>query len=160
MTPSPGCDRRTCYGVSECENKLACEALAGSRVARSCARSQGELLQGAFTAFVGARPRSSLGQALRAKLYRQFVRRQAGSHRSTGSQRRATQLLNSPIATGWAPTTALSPQAGLPQQPCRHRVLSSGHAGLQEPTLWATARGGFASRRHHSSRAIARQPMS
>jgi len=52
---------------------------------------------------VGARPRSSLGQALRAKLFRQFVRRQAGSHRNTGSQQRATQLLHrSP--TGWAPT--------------------------------------------------------
>ena len=31
--------------------------------------------QGVFTAFVGARPRSSLGQALRAKSFRQFVRR-------------------------------------------------------------------------------------
>jgi hypothetical protein len=50
-------------------------------------------LEGAFTAFVKARPRSSLGQALRAKRFRQFVRLQAGSHRSTGSHRGATECL-------------------------------------------------------------------
>jgi len=65
---------------------------AATRLARS---PTGWAPQGAFTAFVGARPRSSLGQALRAKLFRQFVRRQAGSHRSTGSHRRATRLLQS-----------------------------------------------------------------
>ena len=64
-------------------------------------------LQGCFKAFVAARPRSSLGQALplRAKRIRQFVCWQAGSHRSTGSHRRATQLLlqaNTP-AFEWLP---------------------------------------------------------
>jgi hypothetical protein len=70
--------------------------------------------QGAFTAFVGAR--------LRAKRFRQFVRRQAGSHRSTGSQRRATQLLHrerSPLS--W-------------ERACARSAFASSFAGRPAPT--------------------------
>ena len=111
--PAPTCGRRGLNMAEKGRKRLApgTRALwrARTRPARPCAaywlsrfialhrrdncRPQGGLLQGAFTAFVGARPRSSLGQALRAKLFRQFVRRKAGSRKSTGSHRRATQLL-------------------------------------------------------------------
>jgi hypothetical protein len=70
------------------------KAFVGARLAREAVAVAHRVAQRQRTAFVGALPRSSLGQALREKRFRQFFRRQAGSHRSTGSHRRATQLLH------------------------------------------------------------------